>query len=76
MTPETWDGLAWWQQQMYVEGYIDEGLIEPNGSPEEGVVTNVQQSGGSTITDRKFEQTLSLEPGEFAAFGITEHTLT
>lgn len=66
---------------MYLEGYEWEGLIErrEGGSPGPAgsrlVAQEVHRSGGTTITDQKFETTFSLEPGEVGVFGIPEQTL-
>lgn len=78
MTPQEWDGLAWWEQQMYLEGYEDEGLVEQRAGSEDSSLVDeqVHQSGGTTITERKHEAKFSLVPGEMAAFGIPERTLT
>lgn len=75
-----WDRLAWWEQQMYVEGYEWEGLVEMSGDDpgpagSRLVAQEVHRSGGTTITDQKFETTFSLAPGEVGAFGLTERSL-
>lgn len=62
---------------MYLEGYEEEGLIEPiNGSEDPTVVSEeVHRSGGTTITDRAHRATFSGVPGEMSAFGLHETTL-
>ena len=80
MTPEEWDGLPWWQQRLYVEGYEQEGLVESSeggsASRDQGLVNeSSSRSGGSTITDRSYHAAFSGVPGEMAAFGIPEQTI-
>lgn len=66
---------------MYLEGYENEGLIRGSDDAADGedrsnlVNEEVHQSGGTTITDREYHTTFDGEPGEMAAFGITETTL-
>lgn len=62
---------------MYLEGYVDEGLVTPADRSHDPTVVSeeVHQSGGTTITDRRHETTFSMEPGEMTAFGLTEQTL-
>lgn len=60
---------------MYVEGYVEEGLIEEGSSDPTVVSQEVHRSGGTTITDRKHAATFSGTPGELSAFGLREKTL-
>jgi len=77
MSPREWDALAWWEQRMYLEGYEEEGLIEPGDGSADPTVVNerVHHSGGTTITERRHHATFSGQPGELTAFGFTERTL-
>lgn len=76
MSPSEWDGLAWWEQQMYLEGFEDEGLVERRDGTDQTVVSEeVHRSGGTTVTERHHETTFSMMPGEMAAFGLHETTL-
>lgn len=62
---------------MYLEGYVEEGLVESRPGSADPTVTSeeVHRSGGSTITDRKHRATFSMIPGEMRAFGIPERTI-
>lgn len=76
-SPREWDQLAWWQQQLYLEGLEEEGLIETvAGSADPSLVDQqVSHSGSTTIVDQQFHSDFSGQPGEMAAFGIRERTL-
>lgn len=60
MSTKKWDGLSWWEQQLYLEGYADEGLVQENDDTSydsrDGSLVDeeVHHSGGTTITDRKY----------------------
>jgi hypothetical protein len=77
LSPEEWDDLPWWQQKMYLDGMVAEELVVLNYGPSDPTVTHteVHRSGGTTITDRKHEQTFSGEPGEMAGFGLRVQSL-
>lgn len=76
MSPAEWDGLAWWQQMMYLDGFEWEGIVtRSDGDDPRGEVTAVHQSGGTTITERRASATFSGEPGEMEAFGIRTRKL-
>lgn len=73
LTPAQWDGLPWWEQQAYLEGYEWEGLIERSDGSDPTVISEeVHQAGGTTIIDREHEATFSGLPGEMTAFGLRE----
>jgi hypothetical protein len=77
MGPPEWDALPWWQQKVYLEGFVDEGLLTTREGASDPTVKSekVHQSGGTTITEREHSATFSGVPGELAAFGINEQTL-
>lgn len=60
---------------MYLEGYVDEGLVEAPPNDPTVVSQEVHRSGGTTVTEAQHRTTFSMEPGELAAFGLTEQTL-
>lgn len=62
---------------MYLDGYVDEGLVERSEGSDDPTVTEqeVHRTEGTTITERQHSVTAMMEPGEIAAFGIPETTL-
>ena len=69
LSPQAWDGLPWWEQRLYLEGYEWEELIErQSGVSTDPTVTSreVHRSGNTTITDTKHALTFSNEEGELA----------
>jgi hypothetical protein len=79
MSPEAWDGLPWWEQKMYLDGYEWEGLIERSGSvsTDPNVVSQktYRTAEGTSVTDTKTAQVLDFTPGAFANYGIPETTM-
>lgn len=76
MTVAEWDALAWWQQQMYLDGFEGEGLVKSADDDDSTLVSEeVHQSGGTTIVDRQHTAIFSGLPGEMSAFGIPERSL-
>lgn len=66
---------------MYVEGYEWEGLIEAaegGGASQDPTLVGqeVHKSGGTTITDKHYQTKFSGQPGELAAFGLQERTIS
>lgn len=62
MGPSEWDGLPWWLQRTYIEGFRAEGFLSDGTSPVQGSVDN-------------FHGALSSRQGDLAALGFTERTL-
>ena len=63
---------------MYLDGYVEEGLIERlEGSEDPTVVSEqVSRNGGTTVIEREHKAVFGFKPGEFAEFaGIQETTL-
>jgi hypothetical protein len=79
MSPREWDGLPWWEQRLYFEGYEWEGLIERSGaaSDDPNVVSQktYSQPDGTKVTDTKTAQVLDFTPGAFTSYGIPETTM-
>lgn len=77
LSAKDWDTLDWWEQRLYIEGLVDEGLVS-DGEDADPTLTNEEVHGdgqGTTVTERNYHSTLNGEAGEFSDFGFTEQSL-